>query len=643
MKKSVFLQMIVCVVLCSSGFAQTVNTHTSGLPGTAKLVAQWTGTSRGGGSRREVGIAQRTQGSMDDPLPAGTYTVGSGGYFPTISSAYTKLQGDGIGGPVTLELTDTLYSAAGSTGFLLYGPILGAGLGSRVTIRPTENKNVTIEGNGFALHFVNTSYLTLDGVSLTGATTLTVHALSNTQIDENGGVFFDGNSDHNVVQNITAIEDRLDRGSVGIAFSEHNTEALDGPDSNLIQNNFVKKAWDGIYVACWSSSNVLANGNIIRDNAVGSETDSLISWPINVEQSQNTLIEGNIVQSIRTPLGDNDFPQAMIFGIDLDWCDGGIVRNNIIHNVKSGSLPCIGIVVQNVGGPSSSDNLVYNNMVYDIQCNVPRSGASTTGIAVSGQTSPRIYYNSVYLSGKGNGANRNFAAALSIDQNSTDVIAENNIFVNTRDESPSLASAIFALSESNLTSDHNDLFCAENQYSYPVIIGGTDYSLPDWQAKGKDLSSITEMPNFKTPDLHIDASIPTNLESHGTPIGGIDVDLDGGMRNSNSPDIGADEFTGIIAGVNDKVIEPSRFILEQNYPNPFNPTTIIKYSIPQSGSVTLKVYDLLGREVTSLVNEQQREGAYEVQFNGNNLASGLYFYRIRAGKYTDTKKLMILR
>jgi photosystem II stability/assembly factor-like uncharacterized protein len=85
------------------------------------------------------------------------------------------------------------------------------------------------------------------------------------------------------------------------------------------------------------------------------------------------------------------------------------------------------------------------------------------------------------------------------------------------------------------------------------------------------------------------------------------------------------------------------FKLSQNYPNPFNPSTTIEYSIPQSAFVTLKVYDVLGREVTSLVNRDQQEGEYEVQLNGSNLASGMYFYRITAGKFVDTKRLILLK
>lgn len=83
--------------------------------------------------------------------------------------------------------------------------------------------------------------------------------------------------------------------------------------------------------------------------------------------------------------------------------------------------------------------------------------------------------------------------------------------------------------------------------------------------------------------------------------------------------------------------------LAQNYPNPFNPTTTIEYSIRSTGLVTLKVYDMLGMEVASLVNENKEAGSYSVEFNASNLPSGIYVYKLTAGKFVSTKKLLLLK
>ena len=83
--------------------------------------------------------------------------------------------------------------------------------------------------------------------------------------------------------------------------------------------------------------------------------------------------------------------------------------------------------------------------------------------------------------------------------------------------------------------------------------------------------------------------------------------------------------------------------MEQNYPNPFNPSTRIKFSIPQSDFVSLKVFDILGNEVTTLVNEQRAPGAYEVTFDAGSLASGVYVYTLTAGDFVQTRKLMLMK
>ncbi|MBK7254286.1 MAG: T9SS type A sorting domain-containing protein [Ignavibacteria bacterium] len=103
---------------------------------------------------------------------------------------------------------------------------------------------------------------------------------------------------------------------------------------------------------------------------------------------------------------------------------------------------------------------------------------------------------------------------------------------------------------------------------------------------------------------------------------------------------------GLITGFSNPSVTnliPDNFSLKQNYPNPFNPSTVISYSIPKSGLVTLKVYDVLGKEVASLINEVKTSGSYEYQFNGTNLSSGVYFYRLESGNFSDTKKMFLLK
>jgi len=90
-------------------------------------------------------------------------------------------------------------------------------------------------------------------------------------------------------------------------------------------------------------------------------------------------------------------------------------------------------------------------------------------------------------------------------------------------------------------------------------------------------------------------------------------------------------------------LTPAKYTLEQNYPNPFNPSTIIKYSVPKAQLVTLRIYNVLGQIVATLVNSQQKAGDYQVTFNASKLASGIYFYNITAGDFNSTKKMMLLK
>ncbi|MEK7626938.1 MAG: T9SS type A sorting domain-containing protein, partial [Patescibacteria group bacterium] len=90
-------------------------------------------------------------------------------------------------------------------------------------------------------------------------------------------------------------------------------------------------------------------------------------------------------------------------------------------------------------------------------------------------------------------------------------------------------------------------------------------------------------------------------------------------------------------------LTPSDFRLEQNYPNPFNPTTRIRFEVPKQGLVRLAVYDALGREVKLLIQEIKSAGVYETDFDAENLPSGVYFYRLNSGNFTETRKMMFVK
>ncbi|MBK7228838.1 MAG: T9SS type A sorting domain-containing protein [Ignavibacteriales bacterium] len=104
--------------------------------------------------------------------------------------------------------------------------------------------------------------------------------------------------------------------------------------------------------------------------------------------------------------------------------------------------------------------------------------------------------------------------------------------------------------------------------------------------------------------------------------------------------------TTFVVDVDDKLnLIPTEYKLEQNYPNPFNPSTKISYQLPVSGNVTLKVFDVLGREVATLVDEYRDAGSYNLEFRIENLelSSGIYFYQLKAGEFVETKKMLLIK
>ena len=136
------------------------------------------------------------------------------------------------------------------------------------------------------------------------------------------------------------------------------------------------------------------------------------------------------------------------------------------------------------------------------------------------------------------------------------------------------------------------------------------------------------------------------------PDNWIVQDIIPGQYIDNLGFLGVDPFSilGLDTRLTDEIVNvandesvPNDFILGQNYPNPFNPSTTIKYTIPTSEFVTLKIYDVLGKEVAALVNEEKPAGSYEEDFNAAGFSSGIYFYTINAGSFIETKKMIFIK
>ena len=104
-----------------------------------------------------------------------------------------------------------------------------------------------------------------------------------------------------------------------------------------------------------------------------------------------------------------------------------------------------------------------------------------------------------------------------------------------------------------------------------------------------------------------------------------------------------DDFVDYTTDVNDENILPQEYLISQNYPNPFNPSTTISYALPKAEMVTIRVYNILGQVVRTLVNQNESAGTHTISFKANDLTSGIYFYSIQAGNFNQVKKMMLLK
>jgi len=191
-----------------------------------------------------------------------------------------------------------------------------------------------------------------------------------------------------------------------------------------------------------------------------------------------------------------------------------------------------------------------------------------------------------------------------------------------------------------------------------VYITGTPPEIvySDIQGGWGGTGNINSDPFFMDPsifDFHLQDTSPCiqtakdTMEIAGTWYYCPPYDIEGYPRPypvGTMPDMGAYEYRFLV-GIEENLssLVPDAYLLSQNYPNPFNPVTKIKYQLPELSFVTLKVYDVLGSEIMTLVNEEIPVGSYTVEFDAVNLSSGIYFYRIQAGGFLQTKKMVLMK
>jgi len=303
----------------------------------------------------------------------------------------------------------------------------------------------------------------------------------------------------------------------------------------------------------------------------------------------NAVVEGNI-------LHDNGYGGGS--AINMDGVQDSEIFNNLIYNNHA-----TGIAMYQIdGGDASKNNKVFNNTI------IQPSDGRWCIISVNGSTGNTIY-NNILIN------HHSFRGSIAIDAaSSTGFISDYNILVN------------------RLSNDD----------------GNSNMTLSQWQSLGYDLHSMIADPENQIFVDHSNSNFHLLQNSQAVDAGTnlvlptVFEDLDNISRPQGSGfDIGAYEYTGTTEVV--EVHIPQSFELFQNYPNPFNPTTTLSFVIGHLSFVSLKVYDLVGNEVSTLVDEYKPAGNFEVTFNSAALSSGVYYYRLSAGDFIQTKSMLLIK
>jgi parallel beta-helix repeat protein len=361
-------------------------------------------------------------------------------------------------------------------------------------------------------------------------------------------------------------------------------------DDLTVENNTCSYSAEehGIYVSNSSNRPIIKNNHSFNNNGCGIHMNGDISMGGDGIIS-NAVVEGNI-------LHDNGYGGGS--AINMDGVQDSEIFNNLIYNNHA-----TGIAMYQIdGGDASKNNKVYNNTI------IQPSDGRWDIIAVDGSTGNTLY-NNILIN------HHSFRGSIAIDAASAlDFVSDYNILVN------------------RLSNDD----------------GNSNMTLSQWQSLGYDLHSMIADPEEQIFIDHTNGNFHLLQTAQAVDAGTnlvfpiVFEDLDNIPRPQGSGfDIGCYEFTGATGVVEEDV--PQSFQLYQNYPNPFNPTTTLSFVIGHSSFVSIKVYDVLGNEIATLINEEKLAGIYEVEFNGNALSSGVYVYQLIAGNYLQTRKMILLK
>jgi len=492
---------------------------------------------------------------------SGTYTVGAGGNFTTLTAAVTAYNTSCLGGAVIFSLIDASYSTS-ETFPIIINDNINANSTNTLTIKPAVGVSATISGsvdNGELIELNGASYIIFDGsnngtttrnLTITNTSTTSPTAISLSSLGVNLGVIYSTIKNCNISTGISA--------AIGYGISIGSTPGSAGADNDniTIQNNDISVATMSIFangttsVSAGGLDNLNINSNTINTNStianIGIQVGNALSSSIN-NNTVSVLTSGD-----GTPVG---------ISLGTGFVSSTVTRNNItnVSTTNTGGHGGRGITVGT--GTATSALTIANNFISGVNGsnNSSFSNSSSIGIAIGTIAESttltttcggvNLYYNTVNMYGTYNYSNACITTALYVGTGATNLDIKNNIFVNSLDNTNIVGAKNYAL----YSAAANTAFANINFNDYYVsglegVLGflNTDQStLPLLKTvTGKDFNSINVAPVFSSnSDLHLVSNSNPSLDNLGTYIAAVTTDIDGITRNVTTPDMGADEFT----------------------------------------------------------------------------------------------------
>ncbi|MCF6271372.1 MAG: right-handed parallel beta-helix repeat-containing protein [Melioribacteraceae bacterium] len=413
-----------------------------------------------------------------------------------------------------------------------------------------------------------------------------------------------------------------------------------------------------------SINNILIEGNELHDLILGSSEGLVLNGNVSLFTVSNNIVYNCDNIGIDFIGFEDTAPNS-----DYDQARNGIVTNNTIYNISSFGNPAY--------GDSYSAGGIYVDGGKDIVIERNTISQADIGIEIASEHQGRA---TSFITVRNNFLFNNRMTGIAMggydtERGSTEncTIVNNTLYNNDTLEDGN--GEILLQFDTRYNIIKNNIFYANNQsiligdpftenignvvdYNLYFSSAGITYSEWEWKniiyqgfatyksATGNDYNSLFVTPEFvnlSEPNLHLlVASSAINAGENLPQIG--DYDIDGQTRvQGGIVDIGADEFSETTDIFEAETNMPQTFVLKTNYPNPFNAVTIISYQLPELSFVNLSIYNITGQLVETLVNRKVQPGYHNIIWNSTDVGSGVYFYKIVAGKYSATGKCLLLK